>query len=383
MCYGNQVKGAIAMNLSHWLLLIFLAVIFTIALTFASMELPRLLHSRLQFEHPDGDSHADDLSAFKRELFIDHYNIRLIGYASFILIILLIAVGFITKKIRLASLGAFALFLPVFAQFAGVMFFLAGLGILNLIWMPMLDISFDILSLGDIVYIPYRVLMYIGSLFRLDIYELIAYGLIGLGLLVFMLGTLAWLYARFQKKDIADFWLYRISRHPQYLGWIIWSYGLLIYLIRMPYPKRSWGIPSSLPWLLSSMVIVGVALMEELKMRQVTGEEYELYLRQTPFMIPLPRFASKIIAFPMRLIIRKKRPEKRWEVVATIALYTAILILLSVVSLGFTKLLKTGELIPSFDKEKRAYELIESYKQEKNRLVKFSIYSSLAEMNIY
>jgi hypothetical protein len=31
--------------------------------------------------------------------------------------------------------------LPAFAQFAGVMFFLAGLGVLNAIWLPILDIT--------------------------------------------------------------------------------------------------------------------------------------------------------------------------------------------------------------------------------------------------
>jgi len=62
---------------AHALLLTLLAVIFTIGLTFASVELPRLADSFLQqtVSHPGGDSHANDLDVFKAELFIKHYHI--------------------------------------------------------------------------------------------------------------------------------------------------------------------------------------------------------------------------------------------------------------------------------------------------------------------
>ena len=296
----------------HAILFTSLAVVFTIGLTFASVELPRLLSSFLHqtVSHPDVDSHADELSIYRTELYIQRYHIRLIGYSSLALIIMLIAAGFITKRSGLASAGAFLFFLPVFGQFARVMFFLAGLGILNLVWMPILDASSRILRLGDIAYVPYRILSYISSLFSFDIHTPLVYALIGSGLLIFALGTLAWFYARFQKRDIADFWIYRLSRHPQYLGWIIWSYGLLIHLLRMRYPKRSWGIPSSLPWLISSMVIIGVAMMEELKMRHEWGQKYELYRSRVSFMLPVPRFVSRIVSAPMRLMIGKEHPER-------------------------------------------------------------------------
>jgi len=59
------------------------------------------------------------------------------------------------------------------------------------------------------------------TLIGVDIRRPLAYLLSELGLLIFVLGVLAWFYARFQKKGTADFWLYRLSRHPQYLGWIL------------------------------------------------------------------------------------------------------------------------------------------------------------------
>jgi uncharacterized membrane protein len=72
------------------------------------------------------------------------------------------------------------------------------------------------------------VLVYPFSLAGVDIRRSVASLFITLGLLVFVLGVLAWFYARFQKKGTADFWIYRFARHSQYLGWILWSYGLML-----------------------------------------------------------------------------------------------------------------------------------------------------------
>ncbi len=111
-----------------------LALVFAIGLTFASVELPRLLHEALAGSTPalDGDSHGDEGAVFRTELLMDHYHFRTIGYVCFGLMIVLIIAGFASGKAGLSALGAVAMFLPVFAQFATVMFFLAGLGFLNL-----------------------------------------------------------------------------------------------------------------------------------------------------------------------------------------------------------------------------------------------------------
>ena len=89
---------------AHGFSLTLLALIFTVGLTFASVELPRLVDSFLQrtVHHPDTDSHADDIGIFRTELYVQHYHIRLIGYVSFVLVILLIVAGFITNRSGLA-----------------------------------------------------------------------------------------------------------------------------------------------------------------------------------------------------------------------------------------------------------------------------------------
>jgi protein-S-isoprenylcysteine O-methyltransferase Ste14 len=313
---------------SHTVLLVLLALVFTVGLSFASVELPYLIDEAIMeaVPTPGFDSQADEVSRIKTELFISHYHLRAIGYGCFGAILLLIVVGFVTRRSGFAALGALAFMLPVFAQFAGVMFFLAGLGLLNVLWLPVLDVSFALSGLGAVIRAPYDALRWLLGLFGVGGYWPIVYFFIGSGLLLFFLGTLAWLQARAQRQAVAVSWVYRISRHPQYLGWIIWSYGIYLLLLQGRYPRRSWGISASLPWLISTVVIIGVAMMEELNMRKRHGEVYDSYLRSAPFLFPLPAVIGRLFASPFRALFRKERPDRRREIAAVLILYSVFLI---------------------------------------------------------
>jgi HEAT repeat protein/protein-S-isoprenylcysteine O-methyltransferase Ste14 len=317
------------LKLSHGLLLTLLALIFTIGLTFTSVELPRLVDSFLnqKFNFPNIGTGAGANSEFKTDLYFEYYHLRLIGYCCFALTIILIAVGFITDKSGLSSAGAVVLFLPVFGHFALTMFFLGGLGFMRLIWLPFLDVSFDVFHLGDIIFLPYKLLLDISSLIGVSIWKELPYVITGIGLLLFMLGTFSWFYSRFQKKIVADFWIYRLSRHPQYLGWIIWSYGIIFF--QGPNIKKMFVISNSLPWLLMTMIIIGVAMLEELKMRRERGKEYDSYCQRTPFLFPLPRFVSKIFSMPQRFIFKKEHLERKREILTVLAFYTGLCMVLS------------------------------------------------------
>ena len=310
-----------------------LAVVFAIALTYASVELPVLLNTFLHniIDFPGYDS-GHEMHLNKTASFMDSYFIRFIGYACLAIIVVLIVVGFITKKSGLVSAGAIAIFLPVFGHFSFNMFFLAGLGAMRIVWMPILDISYNILRLGDIAFLPYMITVYLPALVGIDITKIIPYIIMGSGILIFILGTQAWMFARFNKKGVATFWIYRFSRHPQYLGWIIWSYGLLIYLIHnssLVHFKLTYEMPSSLPWLITSLVIICVALLEETMMKQNYPDEYEDYRKQAPFLFPIPGFISKIITLPVKLLLRKEQPESGKEVAIVFFVYLGIMILLS------------------------------------------------------
>ncbi len=334
-------------------LLALLAIVFTIGLTFASVELPRLVDSFLgrQFEFPNvttvtkdhPDYSPDDPGKFKTELYLKTYRLRWIGYGSLAAVLVLIGVGFATDKSGLSSAGAILLFLPVFGHFALTMFFLGGLGFLRLLWMPFLDLSFDVMRLGEIVVLPYRFLVSLYSLTGLNLWAPLSYLITGSGLLLFFLGTLTWFHARFQKKGMADFWAYRICRHPQYLGWIVWSYGVLF----LPGPeeiKKLFAISSSLPWLLATMVIVGVALAEEVKMRRLFGESYDVYRGRTSFLLPLPRVLSNLFFFPVRILFKKRFPERKREILALLAFYTLLLMAASALYAGLVPLSKNKAL---------------------------------------
>ena len=155
------------------ILLSVLAIIFTLGLTFASIELPRLTDNLIQDKANFVNVYTGggELQDIKTELFIRHYNLRLIGYSCLFAIVGIIIIGFLTEKWELTSLGAFAFFLPVFGHFAATMFFLGGLGFLRLLWLPGLDISFDLMKLGDAVFIPYRIILDGFNLIGIKIYS--------------------------------------------------------------------------------------------------------------------------------------------------------------------------------------------------------------------
>jgi hypothetical protein len=151
--------------------------------------------------------------------------------------------------------------------------------------------------------------------------------------------VLVWFQSRYQGQKVATSWIYRVSRHPQYLGWILWSYGFILYTPYDRSMKMSWSVPSSLPWLLMTMVIVGICLLEEVRMMERTGGQYAEYRSRSPFLFPLPRWLKQILKAPARLVVRKPYPETPGQVFRVTLFYTGIFILLSLfwVDLGLRK----------------------------------------------
>ncbi len=247
------------------------------ALTFATLEAPRVLNRVIRENLDVPDLHP----VIEPELideFMSRNHIRSIGYTCLAVVAFLMVVGLVTKRKRLATVGAIAFFLPTLGYFAAYMFFLAGLGMMRAVWLPFWG---PLLKLGDISLVPYATLVYLPALLGIDIRRALAYVSIAVGLLIFLLGTLAWLYAKLQRKETVDFWLYKYSRHPQYLGWIIWSYGLMLLAIQAPIRLGGENPGASLPWLISALIIASVALGEEIEMSAERGAEYEAYRNST------------------------------------------------------------------------------------------------------
>jgi len=309
-----------------------LAIVFTIGLTYASVQLPHQV-SRTLVSHMGAPGFDATYHPGETEAFLGAYHLRVFGFAGLILTGLLIVFGLIAERRGMAAAGAVLFFLPVFGHFAASMFFLAGLAMLRVVWLPILDVSHDLMALGDVVYLPYAAVVYLPVTFGFDIRDQLPWPVMGIGIGIFVAATLTWMTSKLDGRSVADAWLYRISRHPQYLGWIIWSYGLLLYVLRhseLYQFKIRWGMPSSLPWLVSTLVIIGVAMVEEIRMTRTAGDAYRDFRDRTPFLMPLPSWLSSVIATPMRLAIRRSRPETGRQVAVVIGLYAAILITASI-----------------------------------------------------
>jgi protein-S-isoprenylcysteine O-methyltransferase Ste14 len=312
--------------------LVVIAAVFTIGLTYASVELPLclsgLLIERFDFPGFDATYHPEQTEAF-----IGAHHLRIIGAVGFAVTLVLIALGLVAERGGIAATGALIVFLPVFGHFAASMFFLAGLAVLRVVWLPILDVSFDLLALGDIVYLPYAIVVYPMVNLGLDARSWVPWVVMAVGIAIFLSSTWTWMSARFQGRGVADSMLYRCSRHPQYLGWIVWSYGLLLYVTlrsELHHFKISWGMPSSLPWLVSTLIIIGVAMIEELRMSDAHGASYTGFRERTPFLVPLPHWLARAVSAPMRRLLGRPWPESGGQVAAVVALYAAILVIASI-----------------------------------------------------
>ena len=318
-----RTKNDIAVRYSKLSILTLLAIVFTVALTFATLEFPLVLNDML---HGLLDKYFYDW-----EHVLEFFgSLRVIGYACIAAVIGLTIIGFKTGKGRLSSLGSIAFFLPTFGYFAASMFVLSGIGFLRVLWTPFFEWYEAGLKLGDIVFLPYLLVSYPFKLIGLDARAPLALLTMGVGLFIFCFGTLTWFYGKSEKREIVDFWIYKYSRHPQYLGFLIWSYGVLLFGTLSPDILPGDYLPEpSFPWLISSLLLICVALTEEIKMSKTANESYLAYQRSTPFLIPLPQLLSKAIMAPYRLLLKKDRPTTGKQVLYAFAIYIVIFILLS------------------------------------------------------
>jgi uncharacterized membrane protein len=149
------------------------------------------------------------------------------------------------------------------------------------------------------------------------------------GAFLFIWGVLVWFQSKYKSEQVASAWIYKISRHPQYLGWILWSYGFILFPPARAEMKITWNVPSSLPWLLMTMIIIGICMLEEIRMMKITGGGYAAYRQKSPFLIPLPAWLRKPISWPARKIAGGDYPQRPAQVGWIMMLYTVIMVGLS------------------------------------------------------
>lgn len=307
------------------------SVLFSLALVYVSLEVIRIVNSWLLGFVPD----CVLLSDFPRCQELES-GLRIFGYAGLAAIVVVVGVGFLLNKTKLSLLGSLALYLPTIGYFAFTMFFLAGVGVLRLLWLPFID-SEIFFRLGLITYVPVWVInSVITWIARLVMPELsgdfsvpVSFAFMVVGLAIFFLGVMTWVSDKLGHRALSTRGVYRLSRHPQYLGFIIWSYGLLS-LASVVEGGRGWSPPApGLPWLVAVSIVLGVALIEEIELRRRLGVEYLRYAEQTPFIMLVPKVLSNVITYPVRILIGKEMPESRAEVAVVMFFYLLIAVITS------------------------------------------------------
>lgn len=261
------------------LLVFVLSAVFAAAFFYLAYEVPRALDAALRPYFPDLpiDSWGEAADAF-----------RPLGVAAFVATLALIAVGLAARMSALALSGVLALYVPTFGYFALSMFLLAGVGVLRALWLPVIDWWPQSMRLGCVLFIPAT---------WTSIFPPVA---VAAGAFVFSLGVASWLYGRFTGRGLVDIGIYRYSRHPQYFGFLLWSYGQTASTYHLPYVKGAFAEPPTAVWLTTAAVVAAVALIEERKMLERYGEAYEIYRRRTPFMAPMPDFLRRAFAYPLK-----------------------------------------------------------------------------------
>ncbi len=105
---------------------------------------------------------------------------------------------------------------------------------------------------------------------------LVAQVLVAVGLAITIVG-LGQIVRSLKDKRLVSGGLYATIRHPQHLGIAIWTFGLALAL------SRTVGY---MAWYTVVYFYLLLALREERQLIGQLGEEYELYKKNTPFMIP-------------------------------------------------------------------------------------------------
>ena len=250
----------------------------------------------------------------------------------------------IKKKKFLASwMGSFTYFLPTFLPFlAGMSAKFVGIEFLGYVIhyiyenYGVLISSTKIYYLGDIFLIPYWLLIkYSHQRYKIDWYGIRQvrdiYGTIfvGLGLLVMFMGIAAWLDGRLKGRELIKSGIYRVSRHPQYLGYILWGYGVLILSTHNQAP-RPMPFQPTFNWFLSSLILIGIALFEEIDMRKA-NIDYAKYAGNVSFLIPVPKIIRCSVSNQFERIWKNEWPDTRRSVYITLVLIFLLCIIPNII----------------------------------------------------
>jgi hypothetical protein len=108
-----MIKNRIMMKCAEFSIALILSVLFAVALLYATLEVPVIVHRYLLEFFPDyWEEFLKRIEAIKA--------LRPFGYVSFIATLVLILAGFIIRQMKISTLGSIALYLPTFGYNNGI-----------------------------------------------------------------------------------------------------------------------------------------------------------------------------------------------------------------------------------------------------------------------
>jgi len=244
---------------------------------------------------------------------------------AFSILTLLVLVGIRKNWSSLSLLGSIGYFIPTIAHFTWGMYLIYGIGVLRILWRPITDFSF----LGNIIRYPLEILVGQELPTSNNLTSLVWFSeaLMLIGFFILFFSIFNYLYGKFQGKNLIDFWAYKYIRHPQYLGYVVWSYGTYA---RTNITSGVWGEarPHPLPWVISFLLVICIALNEEIVLR-VESEDYRRFYENSVFMIPLPRIVFYVLLFPYRVLSRKFSVDNKRDLFMFFCIYFFVFSFLS------------------------------------------------------
>lgn len=299
------------------ILSVILSFIFTFSSIFLIFITPSMIDSVLKEYIDDPWYKVNKTQDFDQyQSYVDNLRaiidiLKPIGIICFIIISILIILGVILKKYKISILGSFSLYLPIFGWFSAAMTELyIGIGVIQLIWFPFLEINPELLNLAPILNFPFYLLII----------------LMFIGFFLVFISTFTWVYGKFHKVEIINFWIYKYSRHPQYLGIICINQGMLFFTYQMHWV---WIPPPTTILLILNLLIIGLAIQEENNLMKI-NDKYGNYREKVPFLFSVDRTIEQVITFPLRKIIKKDWPESNKEIILTLLIYGGICLFISI-----------------------------------------------------
>ncbi len=204
---------------------------------------------------------------------------------------------------------------------------LNGLSFFRFIWLPLAESTVGRVATAHVITIPFNLIDVFSMWMGIDINLAFLTFLSGLGLSIILLIIVARLSRLLIGYEPDIVWVREYSRYPSVLGYILFSYGLLGYILK--YYRDVYFVDPGFVWLLSILGIIGWALLNEVDICVKMGYDYMLYRARIPFLIPIPRLVSKLIMYPWTLLRRHARWENGKDIFYIQIVYLTIILLVS------------------------------------------------------